>query len=68
MDDGGVRDAGAGGHADAAMADPKKGGSFFLTVPTNKDPDGGLAPEEPLVASCRRRLSQLLCRDDDPPP
>ena len=29
---------------------------------------GGLDPEEPLVASCRRRLSQLLCRDDDPPP
>ena len=29
---------------------------------------GGLDPEEPLVASCRRRLSQLLARDDDPPP
>jgi hypothetical protein len=28
---------------------------------------GGLDPEEPLVASCRLRLSQLLARDDDPP-
>ena len=28
---------------------------------------GGLDPEEPLVASCRRRLSRLLARDDDPP-
>ena len=28
---------------------------------------GGLDPEEPLVASCRKRLSQLLARDDDPP-
>ena len=29
---------------------------------------GGLDPEEPLVASCRRRLGELLARDDDPPP
>ncbi|MAQ14375.1 MAG: hypothetical protein CMN30_06225 [Sandaracinus sp.] len=31
-----------GMYADAAMS--TVGGSFFLTVPTNKDPDGGLAP------------------------
>ncbi len=41
---------------DAAMADATEGGSFFLTVPTNKDPDGGLAPEGmqtiELVALC----------------
>ncbi len=40
----------------AAMEDPTQGGSFFLTVPTNKDPDGGLAPEGmqtvELVALC----------------
>lgn len=44
---------------DASFADGlanAKGGSFFLTVPTNKDPDGGLAPEGmqtvELVALC----------------
>lgn len=41
---------------DAAMADATQGGSFFLTVPTNKDPDGGLAPKGmqtiELVALC----------------
>ncbi|MEO0603939.1 MAG: NAD(P)/FAD-dependent oxidoreductase, partial [Myxococcota bacterium] len=31
--------------SDEAMADYRKSGSYFLTVPTNKDPDGGLAPE-----------------------
>lgn len=30
---------------DKAMNDYRECGSFFLTVPTNKDPDGGLAPE-----------------------
>jgi all-trans-retinol 13,14-reductase len=33
-----------GAFGEAAMADPTQGGSFFLTVRTNKDPDGGLAP------------------------
>lgn len=28
-----------------AMSDYRECGSFFLTVPTNKDPEGGLAPE-----------------------
>lgn len=28
-----------------AMSDYRECGSFFLTVPTNKDPDGGLAPQ-----------------------
>lgn len=28
-----------------ALKDYREGGSFFLTVPTNKDPLGGLAPE-----------------------
>ena len=30
---------------DRAMNDYRACGSFFLTVPTNKDPNGGLAPE-----------------------
>jgi phytoene dehydrogenase-like protein len=30
---------------DAAMGDYRQCGSFFLTVPTNKDPNGGLAPK-----------------------
>ncbi len=32
-------------YSDAALGDFSTGGSFFLTVPTNKDPDGHLAPE-----------------------
>ncbi|MEZ4445245.1 MAG: NAD(P)/FAD-dependent oxidoreductase [Polyangiaceae bacterium] len=32
-------------YADEAMQDPLSAGSYFLTVPTNKDPEGGLAPE-----------------------
>jgi len=28
-----------------SLTDWREGGSFFLTVPTNKDPEGGLAPE-----------------------
>lgn len=31
-------------YSDAALGDFTTGGSYFLTVPTNKDPDGGLAP------------------------
>lgn len=29
----------------ASLDDPRRAGSFFLTVPTNKDPRGGLAPD-----------------------
>lgn len=31
--------------SDEVMGDFRKSGSYFLTVPTNKDPNGGLAPE-----------------------
>jgi all-trans-retinol 13,14-reductase len=31
-------------YSDAALRDFTENGSFFLSVPTNKDPDGGLAP------------------------
>ena len=30
--------------SDEAMSDYRKNASYFLTVPTNKDPEGGLAP------------------------
>jgi len=32
-------------YSDAALGDFTTSGSYFLTVPTNKDPDGQLAPE-----------------------
>ncbi|MCB9596992.1 MAG: NAD(P)/FAD-dependent oxidoreductase [Sandaracinaceae bacterium] len=31
-------------YSEAALGDFTEGGSYFLTVPTNKDPEGGLAP------------------------
>jgi all-trans-retinol 13,14-reductase len=31
-------------YSDSSLDDPMQNGAFFLTVPTNKDPDGGLAP------------------------
>ncbi|MBX3268708.1 MAG: NAD(P)/FAD-dependent oxidoreductase [Sandaracinaceae bacterium] len=44
-------------YSDAALSDFSAGGSFFLTVPTNKDPRGGLAPAGKqtveLVTLCR---------------
>lgn len=44
-------------YGDARMSDHRENGSYFLTVPTQKDPDGQLAPEGKqtveIVALCR---------------